>query len=374
MQMQGGNVVNASISRVPQCPFFGCWGTRLFNVSIYREAMIAMEIRIRKKLHFALILLLSVVISSDAHLGGRVFPIPYLTDEMVDSIQIDDGLVDEWTELVGEPTMTLLDFVEEWWGNPFDPSSLDFQIWLAWHDDPARVYLAFVGSDDVYKNTQDYSGDWFPSTKDDFVWGLNDCLALAIDADHSGGAGIPKGDSPSEDLLRASGETQYYEAIARAIGGPTLDDVWTRNVTGAFAWTVLPPYGDGGGAVVGEAPIISVIELYVTPFDRMGDAWDSPEGSVISTLRADRIIGFSVGVVDNDLLRTDGARPNFWIPEAIFSGGYSDVGFDEVHSNMWNRVANTFLDGLLLPEGKTAPVEDTAVESVSWGRIKASLW
>ena len=244
---------------------------------------------------------------------------------MVENIQLDDGSVHEWIDLVGEPTMTLLDFVEERWQSPFDPSSLDFQIWLAWHDDPARIYLAFVGSDDVYKNTQDYNVDWFPSTKDDFVWGMNDCLALAIDADHSGGEGLPKGESPSVDLLRASGETQYYEAIARAIGGPTLDDEWTRIGTGTFAWTVLPPYGAAGGAVVGEAPVISVIELYVTPFDRMGETWDSPEGSVISTLGPGQIIGFSIGVLDNDLLRTDGSRPNFWVPEPIFSGGYSDI-------------------------------------------------
>ena len=333
-----------------------------------------MELRIRKQLHFALLLLFSVAIPSEAHLGGRVFPIPYLTDEMVENIQLDDGSVHEWIDLVGDPTMTLLDFVEEWWQSPFDPSSLDFQIWLAWHDDPARIYLAFLGSDDVYKNTQDYSGDWFPSTKDDFVWGMNDCLALAIDANHSGGEGLPKGESPSEDLLRVFGETQYYEAIARTIGGPNLDDEWTRYGTGTFAWTVLPPYGAAGGAVVGEAPVISVIELYVTPFDGMGETWDSPEGSVISTLRADQIIGFSIGVLDNDLLRTDGSRPNFWVPEAIFSGGYSDIGYDEVLTNMRIGVADTFLDGLLLPEGKTAHVEDTAVESVSWGRIKASLW
>ena len=328
---------------------------------------------IRKQLHFALILLLSVAISSEGHLGGRVFPIPYLTDEMVENIQLDDGLVNEWTELVGEPTMTLLDFVEERWQSPFDPSSLDFQIWLAWHDDPARIYLAFVGSDDVYRNTQDFSVDWIPSLKDDFVWGQNDCIALAIDSNHSGGAGLPPGgESPSEDLLRASGETQYYEAIARTSGGPTLDDSWTRYGTGTFAWPTLPPFGEAGGGVAGESPTISVIELYVTPFDRWGDAWDSPEGSVVSTLRADQIIGFSIGVLDNDL-RTEGLRPNFWVPEAIFSGGYRDIGYDEVFRNMWNRVANTFLDGVLLPAGQREFVDDTAVTPVSWGRIKAAL-
>ena len=35
--------------------------------------------------------------------------------------------------------------------------------------------------------------------------------------------------------------------------------------------------------------------------------------------------------------------------------------------------AELYLDGLLLPANAAGPAEDTAVESVSWGRIKASL-
>ena len=35
--------------------------------------------------------------------------------------------------------------------------------------------------------------------------------------------------------------------------------------------------------------------------------------------------------------------------------------------------AEYYLDGLLLPAGGAEPGEDTAAESVSWGRIKASL-
>ena len=49
------------------------------------------------------------------------------------------------------------------------------------------------------------------------------------------------------------------------------------------------------------------------------------------------------------------------IPEAL-AGPDQDV-----FSDMYNFRADNFLDGLLLPAG------GTAVESVSWGRIKASL-
>lgn len=129
----------------------------------------------------------------------------------------------------------------------------------------------------------------------------------------------------------------------------------------AFAWTALPPYGQGGGGVAGGVPVIWVIELYVTPFDRRGETWDSPEGSVISTLAAGQVIGFSILVNDKDLLKE---AEYFWVPEALdrYRDGYADL---------INLRADFFLDGLLLP-GTTGP-EDTAVRSVSWGRIKAYL-
>ena len=115
-----------------------------------------------------------------------VFPFAYLSDEMLEQIRLDDGRIDEWQELVGEPAMTLLDFQEDRGRGP-DPSDLDFRIWLAWHDDPARLYVAFVASDDVYDNTHDYSVDWFGSSRDNMMW--SDCIMMGFDGDHSGGAG-----------------------------------------------------------------------------------------------------------------------------------------------------------------------------------------
>ena len=74
-----------------------------------------------------------MAISAGAHSGGRLYPIPELTDAMLQRIQLDDGSADEWFDLAGEPTMSLVDFrLHE---NIPDPSDLDFRIWLAWHDD-----------------------------------------------------------------------------------------------------------------------------------------------------------------------------------------------------------------------------------------------
>ena len=87
-------------------------------------------LRIRELLHASLVLLL-LAGSALAHAGGRVYPIPYLTEGMLAQIQLDDGSVDEWYDLIGEPTMTLLDFADETWGSELDPSDLDFAIAIA---------------------------------------------------------------------------------------------------------------------------------------------------------------------------------------------------------------------------------------------------
>ena len=317
--------------------------------------------RIAKRCRAPLFLLLSLAVSAglsaraDAHSGGRVFPIAELTDEMLEQVQLHDGSVDEWFELIGEPAMTLLDFQTN--GNflPPDPSNLDFRIWLAWHDDPDRLYVAFVASDDLYKNNHDY--DSFGVRRS---LHSHDSITLAIDGDHSGGAGITSASS-QEELLEAVGRTQLYEAIARTVSGPLISN-GIHEGTGVFSWKLFPPYGDAGGGVFGEAPTISVIELYVTPYDWWG-AWDEIEETEFGDLAAGQVIGFAIMV--NDLDERSFVVP--WVPEAMKPsnprhGTETDIQF--------NR-ADFFLDGILLPAG--AEPEGTAVESVSWGRIKASL-
>ena len=290
-----------------------------------------------------------------AHVGDRVYPVAYLSDEMLEEIRLDDGSVDEWYELVGDPAMTLLDFRETLEGSIPDPSNLDFRIWLAWHDDPPRFYVAFVASDDVYKNNHDYNVTDYSGRA---LIQRSDSIILGIDGDHSGGNDASG--MKLEGWEELSGQTQYYEAIARTPSGPTLDDPGTRVQTGEFAWTALPPYGEGGGGVAGEAPVISVIELYITPFDRWA-GWHSPGEVVVSDLTAGQIIGFAIGVHD-----FDSPGWEILIPEATQAQPDSD-GFE-----IMSLFADRFPDGVLLP-GETGGPGDSAVESVSWGRIKAAL-
>ena len=323
-------------------------------------------VRIAKQWRAALVLLIGPALPAEAHSGDRVFPIAYLTDEALERIQLDDGTVDEWFELFGEPSLTLLDFTDEWKVDQPDPSDFDFRIWLAWHDEPPRIYVALVASDDNYKNTHDYGGNHI---KTNLFWGRNDALIFGIDADHSGGAGMPSSgytlEEWQEELLENSGRTQIYQAVS-STNGPNLDDIDTRALgSGAFSWRTQPPYGDSGGSVAGETPVIWVIELYVTPCDQGGGTWDSAEGSVVSNLATGQVIGFSIGVQDFD----PGAEGDFdrtgWVLEPSDS---DDGAFDDIE----DYVADNFLDGLLLPAGGAEP-GDSAVESVSWGRIKASL-
>ena len=303
--------------------------------------------RIRKQCHAALGLLLWLPASAGAHVGERLYPVSYLSDEMLAEVQLQDGRIDEWYELLGEPAMASLDFRKIGEEEPPDPASLDFRIWLGWHDDPARFYVAFVAADDVYKNTHDYGVElesWMSN---------NDSIQLSIDGDHSGGEGCRSSCKEEEDFAQARGQTQSYDAIARTADGPTLDDYETRYFTREFAWTVMPPYGEAGGSVAGEAPVISVIELYVTPFDWWGNGYDSAEDNVVSELTAGKVIGFQIVVWDMDPPQRH---------HEIRSLRPVGVGIEEV-------LSGGLLDGILLP----IEPEGTAVEGSTWGRIKASL-
>ena len=93
-------------------------------------------------------------------------------------------------------------------------------------------------------------------------------------------------------------------------------------------------------------------EMYVTPFDRLVP--DSREETVTSGLLPDQIIGLRISVNDHD----DGRK---FAPDGIFAIPVPDQNQE--------RGPDQFADGLLVPVGGSG----SAVESVSWGRIKASL-
>ena len=178
------------------------------------------RIRIDKHCSVLIGLALLLVMPAGAHVGDRVYPIAYLTDEMVAQIQLDDGSVGEWYELIGEPTLTLLDFRSLMGSSP-DPADLDFRIWLAWHDDPARFYLAFAASDDMYQNTHEYysGNDWMK---------FHDSIQFSFDGDHSGGAGCCCPCKDSEGFLRLLSKLRYISPLP----GLTVGQPWMTILSG----------------------------------------------------------------------------------------------------------------------------------------------
>ena len=296
---------------------------------------------------YKILMVMALAAMAEGHSGTRLYPFYQLTDEMLEEIDLHDGAIDEWYE-VGEPSMTLLDF-KTFSDRPHDPSNLDFRVWLAWHDEPDRVYAAFIIADDIYRNSHNYTEDpWMD---------IYDSIVFQIDADHAGGRG--GGDTPSrEQWMEIHGAAQRYSAVARTATGPILDDgTWWEYGSGIpKSWRIYPPYGDAGGMAAGENPTISVVELYVTPFDQ----WGKDVGETrFSDLSAHKIVGFSAEVFEQEEdfqeCRCSGVT---WYPAEMEGQAWIDL---------YDSMADLYVDGLLLS------AEETAVESMTWGRIKASL-
>ena len=285
----------------------------------------------------AAVLLLLLPQPGIAHIGDRVFSIPYLSAYDLATIELD-GYVEDWKELLGEPTLTPFDF------NPFyhaaltsyagyDPSSLDFQAWVAWTDG-GKLYVALEAADNLYRDYDDPTDHYF-----------SDHIVLEIDGDHSGGEYV---------FLRSSGfnprnvaQAQYYEVkayseqqhqlIAIPFGGRPRE------------WMARPPYAAASGTVLGERPTYWIVEFYVTAFDDV--LTRGPEESVISTFQPGQIIGLDVGVFDWDDSDTRMAQFYLHDPE------------DE----MALQGADSFVDAILLGPDRTA------VENDTWARIKAAV-
>ena len=94
-----------------------------------------------------------------------------------------------------------------------------------------------------------------------------------------------------------------------------------------------------------------VIEFYVTPQNGWGEG---PEDTWFSDLEANQIVGFVAIVRDRDL-----PEWSIWKPLSIQD--------DENPFLLDRGYADIFVDGLLIP------ARSTAIEDVTWGRIKASL-
>ena len=296
-----------------------------------------------------------------AHVGNRLVPISYLSEEALAVINLDDGVVEDWEDVLGEPTLTILDFdryTPAYIDYQAGPSNFDFRIWLGWTED-GKIYCAGQVVDDRY----------IAITDEDFPVNFRnrgDSMQLRVDGDHTGGQYLPlpvyEELAQEEEAINAgqpmmsNRQAQQYEAVPRVPAGPQVS-VPQNNMNGSW-WMVFPPYAEGGGGAYGENPTIWSVEFYVTCWDRLNSV--EPEGSVVSQLSGGKVIGLDVWVSDHD-------NKGHATPTA--SDGFYFL--DRPDSRFGVHDASEFFDGLLLgPPGESS---DSAVQSTTWGRIKASL-
>ena len=281
-------------------------------------------------------LFLLLVDSSEA--SERVFPLFELTDEDVALIDIKDGSIEEWKDIVGEPTVTALEFRTDSQWHEYDPASMDFRIWLAWHGGTNRIYGAMERADDIYINDFDRHDPngllAIPQNHDSYI-------RFAVDGDASGGY---------------NGWDDEYEILAEVYdNGPHVF------VHGGVekSWYMNPPFLDGGGGTAGENPVISVTEFYVTTYDRF--VRNSPEECVVSEFYRGKSIGFAIWVVDYDAKQPSVFQSYHYLLRVEARTGVRYV----------NR-SDDFCLGLLVGPGGEIP-EISAVESITWARIKAQF-
>ncbi len=286
-----------------------------------------------------------------AHAGDEIYPFLELLDEDLARIDLTDGSVEDWYEVLGEPSLVASDFY--WVNYDYDPAELDFRIWLAWHQASNTVWIAMERFDDLYFNRYDGGG---PS----WMVRWDSSIAFLVDGDHTAGPysqplGLDCKYCTPERILARNRQAQRWMAIAEAPDGEILD------YDGFSEWVVREPYALAGSGVIGQSPATTVVEFKVTPFDDL--IYDDEDASEVSQLRPGKIIGFTMRTNDNDATEyKDGSGPAIQL----------SLG-PEVSRLRYN--ASLFVDGLLVGAGEDPSSYDdvSAVEPSSWGRIKAAL-
>ena len=253
----------------------------------------------------SLLALLPLVPAGDvhAHIGDEIYLFYELLDEELHRIDLTDGSVEDWLEVLGPPSLLTSDF---WRGSgdyPSDPVDLDVRLWLAWHENSGTLWLALEGLDDRY--LPGYLGSGREMSESCYTWDA--CMQFMIDGDHSGGrywwipdhdaqGRIDPGHQAELDLVNNRQAQNYWMPIDPAEGQHVRS-------FGASEWATREPYAAAGGAAVGHTPGSWVLEMKVTPFD---DLVHDDEGlSFSSELYAGKTIGFDIWLHDAD----EGACP-----------------------------------------------------------------
>lgn len=286
---------------------------------------------------------LAMATGASAHIGDKIFLLFEISDADLADIDLRDGSVEDWEDVVGDPNLLPSDFFADptvGAGAQYDPADMDYRIWLNWNDTGNHLYMATERIDDIYIN--EYAGGNLSS-----LW-QHDAVEFMVDGDHNGGD-ISSSANPDwtdeEKILNNNRTGQQFVAIADSPDGRK------GGYLGAGSeWVNAPPFGDAGGNSTGDGPTVSIIEFYVTPFDDL--IWNSPDDSRASSLDPGVIIGFSISMQDFDTAPTE------------YKAFHTITG----QASTW-RYNERLGDGRLIAAGGGG----TAVENDSWGNIKASF-
>ena len=303
----------------------------------------------------ALAPLLGINSVTHAHIGDEIYPFYELLDEDLDRINLTDGSVEDWYDVLGEPSLTAVDFHYPY--SQYDPESLDNRFWLGWHRRSGTLWVAMERFDDIYVNN--YAGEIVEGMILPTMHFWDSYFSFMVDGDHSGGRywftlNSCEGCTVEEAKLLNNRQAQHWLAIAETSEGQQV------GYDGASEWATREPYAAAGGGVLGATPVTTVTEMKVTPFDDL--VYDDEAASAVSELYPGKVIGFSIRTIDNDATEySDGTGPK-------------DYQFlsDRVYAS---RFADLFVDGLLVGAGEDPSRYDdvSAVEPSSWARIKASF-
>lgn len=259
-----------------------------------------------------------------------------------DLVPVIDGDLDDWA--VAGPGLTDQDFQDLVAGAPVDADDLSLRVWIGWNDTQNRLFLAAEVRDDVHQVDR-------PAGTASARIFLDDALEVFIDADHSGGQFADFSDlAPEEQLLRNGADASHF-----VLAGPHSDGEFFVNFSAA-AWYALEDGPYTRAAVAHEGPAggsgRTRYELALEPFDRVNMTADFLSAG--HDLAEGQTVGLNLEFDDFDAL------PDLYDAKWSLSGGYNAY-----------RLSERFADLLLLPlEERFRP---TAVASVTWGRIKASL-
>ena len=261
-------------------------------------------------------------------------------------VPVIDGDLRDW-EVVGESYAILTGQFNDLISPEVEASDSDdfaARLMVGWNKAENRLYIAAQVRDDIHQIDR-------PAGSATVLFFQDDAMELFIDADHSGGRFANFAELSHEEQLRRNGT----EASHFVLAGPPPDEDFFVNYSAA-AWYALSdgPYTKAAvefvGVLGGEG--VTNYEVMLVPFDHIdiNAVFQSEE----HVLRENEILGFNVEFNDFDV------HSELFDAKWSLSGQYNS-----------NRFSDRFTDLILMPlEGI---LQLTAVESSSWGRLKASL-